>query len=159
LKILSEKKAVVCRTILNGHSGAGIVIATNEEELVDAPLYVEYIPKKEEYRVHIFKGEVLHCQRKARKLEHPADKVNWQIRNHANGFIFEIKEPEDVPEMCIEQALLAVQAVGLDFGAVDVIWNEKQQKAYVLEINTAPGLEGSTLDKYVEAFIKETENE
>ena len=26
------------------------------------------------------------------------------------------------------------------------------QQAYVLEINTAPGLEGSTLDAYAEAF-------
>ena len=45
--------AVVCRTILNGSGGRGIVIAAHEEELVNAPLYVRYIPKKNEYRVHI----------------------------------------------------------------------------------------------------------
>jgi D-alanine-D-alanine ligase-like ATP-grasp enzyme len=42
----------------------------------------------------------------------------------------------------------------LDFGAVDVIWNEKQQRAYVLEVNTAPGLEGQTVDDYARG-IKE----
>jgi D-alanine-D-alanine ligase-like ATP-grasp enzyme len=42
----------------------------------------------------------------------------------------------------------------LDFGAVDVIYNRAQDKAYVLEVNTAPGLEGSTLDNYVEAIQK-----
>jgi glutathione synthase/RimK-type ligase-like ATP-grasp enzyme len=43
-------------------------------------------------------------------------------------------------------------ASGLDFGAVDVIWNERQQRAYVLEINSAPGLEGTTIDDYVRYF-------
>ena len=43
---------------------------------------------------------------------------------------------------------------GLDFGAVDVLWNERQQKAYVCEVNTAPGLEGITLDNYLKE-IKE----
>ena len=42
---------VVCRTKLNGHSGAGIVLGT----VVDAPLYVKYKKKRHEYRVHFFK--------------------------------------------------------------------------------------------------------
>src|SRR5688500_8024628 len=32
----------VCRTILNGHSGRGIVLADTLERLVNAPLYVKY---------------------------------------------------------------------------------------------------------------------
>ena len=46
-------------------------------------------------------------------------------------------------------------AVGLKIGAVDIIWNELENKCYVLEINTAPGLEGTTLVKYTEAILKE----
>jgi len=42
----------------------------------------------------------------------------------------------------------------LDFGAVDVVFNSKEKLAYVLEINTAPGLTGSTLDGYVERLRK-----
>ena len=45
-----------------------------------------------------------------------------------------------------------LKELGLDFGAVDVIWNEHESKAYVLEINTAPGLEGSTVEDYKEFF-------
>lgn len=137
--------------MINGHSGAGIVIASSPEEIVDAPLYVEYIPKKEEYRVHVFKGQVIHSSRKARKKDVPDEEVNWKVRNHKNGFIFQ-HENFELPEECVVKAKEAVALCGLDFGAVDIIWNDKQQKAYVLEINTAPGLEGKTLEAYANAF-------
>lgn len=151
LDLLKQCKTIVCRTVLNGHSGAGIVIASSPEEIVDAPLYVEYIPKKEEYRVHVFKGQVIHSSRKARKKDVPDEEVNWQVRNHKNGFIFQ-HENFELPEECVVKAKEAVELCGLDFGAVDIIWNDKQQKAYVLEINTAPGLEGKTLEAYANAF-------
>jgi D-alanine-D-alanine ligase-like ATP-grasp enzyme len=50
------------------------------------------------------------------------------------------------------QALLAIEACGLDFGAVDIIFNERKQTAFVLEVNTAPGLTGQTVAGYVERF-------
>ena len=146
-------KTVICRTILNGHSGAGIVLADKPEEVVKAPLYTEYVPKKEEYRVHVFNGEVIHASRKARKKEIPDEEVNWKVRNHGNGFIFQ-HENFELPEDCAVQSIKAIEAVGLDFGAVDVIWNDKQQKSYVLEVNTAPGIEGTTLERYTEAINK-----
>lgn len=150
--MLDNNTTVVARTILNGHSGAGIVLLKGDVDIVKAPLYVEYVPKKEEYRVHIFRGEVVDVQRKARNKQVADELVNWQIRNHANGFIF--ARGEDVlgvvPADVTQQAISAVKACGLDFGAVDVIYNDKQKKAYVLECNTAPGLTGATLDGYVE---------
>jgi len=51
--IPDEAFPVVCRTILNGHSGAGIVIADTRDDLVNAPLYVKYMKKRDEYRIHI----------------------------------------------------------------------------------------------------------
>src|SRR3546814_11566955 len=59
---------IVARTVLNGHSGAGIVLCETPEQLaaVDAPLYVVYEPKKQEYRVHVLNGKVVDVQRKAR---------------------------------------------------------------------------------------------
>lgn len=140
---------VVCRTILNGHSGNGIIIANSPEDLVDAPLYVQYIPKKEEYRVHVFQGEAFFTQRKARRLEE--ENPDWKIRNHKNGFIY-ANEGVEVPHIAEEMAVKSVEALGLDFGAVDLIWNEKNNAWYVLEVNTAPGLTGTTLKKYVEKF-------
>jgi len=148
-----EGKVVVARTILNGNSGAGIVLVEEEADIVDAPLYTEYVPKKQEYRVHVFNGEVIDVQRKARKKEVADEDVNWKIRNMANGFIFARDEAlGDVPADVLEQAKLAVVGLGLEFGAADVIFNDKQQRAFVLEVNTAPGLSGTTLDNYVKAF-------
>ena len=142
---------IVCRTILNGHSGNGIIIADKPEDLVDAPLYVEYIPKKDEYRIHVAFGKAFFVQRKARSKDVPDDKVNWKVRNHANGFIYQHNDVTPHLDV-INAAIDAVDALLLDFGAVDVIWNDKKAKAYVLEVNTAPGLQGTTLEKYKEVF-------
>lgn len=148
-QFINEGLKVVCRTVLNGHSGEGIVIAETAEQLVNAPLYVEYRPKKTEYRVHIFAGKVVDVQRKARDHSVPEDKVNWQVRNHQFGFVFVRDEkPEEIPVKVLTNAVQAVNIVGLDFGAVDVIYNEKYNKATVLEVNTAPGLTGITLEGY-----------
>lgn len=150
-KWLAEGVAVVCRTKLNGHSGDGIVIASKQEEIVDAPLYTKYVMKKHEYRIHVFNGKVIFQQRKARKKEVADDKINWKVRNLAGGFIY-ANQDVNADDACKQLAIDAVAALELHFGAVDIIWNEKQNKYYVLEINTAPGLTGSTLDAYVEAF-------
>lgn len=144
---------VVARTILNGHSGAGIVIVDpdKDKEAPVAKLYTRYVPKSEEYRVHVFQGKVIHSQRKARNKDVPDDKVNWQVRNHSNGFIF-AHVGVVVPPEGVKAAVEAVNALGLDFGAVDLIFNRMKNKYYVLEVNTACGLEGTTLERYVRAF-------
>lgn len=150
--MLDKEETMVARTVLRGHSGAGIVILEGDVDIVAAPLYVKYVPKKEEYRIHVFNGEVVDVQRKARKKDVPDDQVNWKVRNLANGFIFARGEDAlgQVPQDVLDQAVKAVAALSLDFGAADVIYNDKQKKAYVLEVNTAPGLSGSTLEGYVE---------
>jgi glutathione synthase/RimK-type ligase-like ATP-grasp enzyme len=149
-----DRGRVYCRTKLTGHSGDGIVIATNEEELVDANLYVEGIRGyRDEYRIHVF-GDVIDVQMKKRKVD--AD-VNTLIRNHHNGYVYcreDIIQPTE--EMKIG-AVGAVVAMGLDFGAVDIVKLRDSGEYYILEVNTAPGICNSTLDKYVTA-IKEYYN-
>ena len=46
----------------------------------------------------------------------------------------------------------SVNLLGLDFGAVDIGHRLQDNKFFVFEINTAPGIEGSTLDKYAKAI-------
>jgi hypothetical protein len=162
---------IVCRTVLAGHSGDGIVIAGSRPDLVHAPLYVQYVKKKDEYRIHVGirpqhvpshgdvvgdplvvpQPSIIARQRKARRHDiDPAD-VNWQIRNHHTGFIYR-REGIVTPLRVEEAACHALAASGLDFGAVDVLWNQEKQRAYVLEINTAPGLEGTTVEDYATFF-------
>ena len=141
----------VARTVLNGHSGAGIVICERGVDIPNAPLYTRYVKKEAEYRVHIMNGEVIDVQKKIRDPER--EPTNWHVRSHDNGFIF-VRDgvvaacPQDV----LLQAGLAFGASGLDFGAVDIIYNRREDRAYVLEINTAPGLTGQTVTNYAEAF-------
>lgn len=149
---LNAGTTIVERHTLTGHSGQGVRLVEFDDELSpDAKLYVKYIKKQEEYRLHVFDFEVFFIQRKARALDVPDDQVNWQVRNHANGFIYANQEV-DVPAHVKRMAIEAIHTLSLDFGAVDIIYNAHQNKYYLLEINTAPGLFGTTLDKYVEKF-------
>lgn len=160
-QMLREGSVVVGREKLTGHSGDGIVIFENEDQWDDhnhndIKLYVRYIPKKHEYRVHLF-NRGLHLdeydvQRKAAR--HDFENPNWRVRNHKNGFVFVRNDAHKVPDIVIAEAHLALAVSNLDFGAVDVVYNEKRNRAYVLEINTAPGLEGTTADFYMKNFMQ-----
>ena len=148
---LEEGSSVVCRTLTQASSGRGIVIADEESELVAAPLYTRYIKKRDEFRVHVFNGEVIDVQRKARRSSVEDDDVNWRVRTSDNGFVFvrqDVELPEHVKDMCAN----AVQVCNLDFGAVDIVYNAHRDAYYVLEINTAPGLEGQTIINYADAI-------
>lgn len=155
LEWVRSGREVVARTVLNGHSGRGIVIMNNNDPatLVRAPLYVEYIKKMEEYRVHIVNGQVIDIQRKvlSSAKRDSGEEIDWKVRNHDNGFIFQ-REGIDPHESVTTSALRVFEFSGLDFGAVDVIFNRSRQQSYVLEINTAPGLQGQTIESYATAF-------
>jgi glutathione synthase/RimK-type ligase-like ATP-grasp enzyme len=56
------------------------------------------------------------------------------------------------PEELLSSACKAVNLLGLDFGAVDIGHRLIDNKFFVFEVNTAPGLEGTTLDKYAKAI-------
>lgn len=146
---------IVCRTVLAGHSGEGIVIAQTPDDLVDAPLYVAYVKKQDEYRIHVGKSgdgvSIIAVQRKARRHDTPDSEVNWKVRNHQNGFVY-VRQNVNPPACVLEVAKRALEVSGLDFGAGDVIYNAQQEKAYVLEINCAPGIEGTTVQDYVNFF-------
>lgn len=148
----TDGATVVCRTLLNAHSGRGIHLATSATEVVPCQLYTKYKKKKKEFRVHIFRGVVVDVAEKRRrnKADRP-EHFDGYIRNHGNGWVFcrdNITRPDDLDQLAIG----AVRSLGLDFGAVDIIWNERDNKSYVLEVNTAPGVEGTTLEKYTQVF-------
>ena len=146
---------VMVRHKLSGHSGDGCeYIERPDRDLLcgslgNAPLYVEYIKKRFEYRVHVLHNTVIDLQMK--KVRSGSEGNNFQIRSHQNGWIFS-REGVSVRPLAMSTAVNAVKAVGLDFGAVDIIWNESSGRYYVLEVNTAPGLEGETVNKYANAL-------
>lgn len=150
-------KTVLARTKLTANSGQGIYILDSETSWNNfnhntVKMYVKYVPKKDEYRVHISEGEVIDVQRKAKRAD-ISHEVDWRIRNSGNGFVF-VRQDVNPPKELLEECVKAVTLCGLDFGAVDVIWNDYYKTPYVLEINTAPGLEGSTINTYESAMKK-----
>lgn len=145
---------VVLRHRLTGHSGAGIELwdPDEDDDIPRAPLFTKYVKKTSEWRVHVADGLGFFVQR---KVKDPNREVkDWAIRNHGAGFIYQMHN-NDVPDAVIEAGLDAVNELGLDFGAADVIWNGHHERAYVLEVNTSPGLEGDTTrQKYIEEVGK-----
>lgn len=148
---------VVERHELRGNSGAGIRIVNLDDpdmdkEINHAPLYTQFINKTAEFRVHIFNGEVIDYIEKRRvSSERRDESFNKYISSVECGWTFcrtNIREISEVKELAIK----AVKVLGLDFGAVDIVYFDN--RAYVLEVNAAPGLAGTTLVKYGNALRK-----
>lgn len=144
--ITDDKSTVICRTLLRSSEGKGIVVADTVDQLVRAPLYTKYVPKKEEYRVHVLDGEVIGVQMK-KKRRGFEDERNTKIRNLANGYVFcrdGIVEPNGLRDLAVK----ATAALGYRLGAVDIAHNVKKEKLVVLEVNANPGMQGQTLEDY-----------
>lgn len=146
---LDSGHKVVERHKLNGTNGIGInIIKPDENDLTNAPLYVKYQKKDKEYRVHVFKNSIIDLTEKRKKVGFQGE-ANPYIRNLDNGWVY-CRDSIYASDALKNEAIKAVQALGLDFGAVDII--EKAGKVYVLEVNCAPGIQGTTLNKYVDAI-------
>lgn len=146
----SDWGLVYCRHILEGHGGAGIEVVDNEDGILpESKLYTKGIRSRYEWRVHVFKGKVIDYARK--RVPHDGE-ANDLIKNHDNGWIFVHGEVErDYRQEVADLAVNAIKVLGLDFGSVDIIGNHTHR---VLEVNTASGITGITLEAYVKA-IKE----
>lgn len=150
---------VVARGKLQGHSGEGIEILENREAIENcrARLYTRYFKAKDEYRVHVMAGNVIDIQQKRKRAEVAAEDANYRVRSHANGFNF-CRDGVELPVCCTDASIAAVKALGLDFGAVDIRFNAKTGECAVMEVNTAPGLEGTTIEVYSRAFMELFQN-
>lgn len=146
---------VVARTLLRANSGRGVVLCSRESgtRLPNAPLYTKYVKKADEYRVHVVAGRCIDVAQKRKRREVDNERVNYQIRNACNGWVF-CRDEVDCPDSVVDSAIAAVGSLGLDFGAADVGYNHHTGNPCVYEVNTAPGVEGSTLDAYKDALLE-----
>ncbi len=154
---LRQGHRVVARTLLSSHSGNGIVLVEPRETLdlclealPQAPLYTKYFRADAEYRVHVFNGQVIDAVQKRRRNGYDTDpRFDNCVRVHSRGWVF-TRDGLNLPGDASSAAIRAVAALGLHFGAVDVRFRLPDRVA-VLEVNTAPGLEGTTLVAYTRA--------
>lgn len=147
-------RTLFARTLTNSTNGRGIVEFEGEsDDYPRAPLYTEYIPKKSEYRFHVFGDKVIDVQEKRKKRGFAGDR-DTRIRNVNNGYVY-CRDGVNPPDGSPDLAIRAVKALNYQYGAVDVIYNEKRNQSYVLEVNSRPGLMGTTLDSYCNALIEQ----
>lgn len=148
---LSEGHAVMERHTTTGRSGAGCRLAgvnpdTREfAPLTLAPLYTKYIHNRTEYRVHVMCQNIIDIQKKVPRDDTPS---SWIVRNLHTNWVY-VRNSIFLPQSVKCAALAAVSSLHLDFGAVDILFADR---AYVLEVNSAPGLVGTTLSKYISSF-------
>lgn len=141
------KSIIYCRKSLTGQAGSGIVIATKPEEVVDAPLYTVGIKKAREYRAHVSNRGIFHLQQKKRRAN-VEERQDGLIKNHGHGWVFCTENIRPIPDNTEDILVNMLRILGLDFAAFDFL--VKDDTVYVLEANTAPGLEGTTVKKYSE---------
>jgi len=157
-----------------------------------AQYFQEYIDIVDEYRIHVFKGALLHAQKKvkrddmekafveqrkekiheyAKKAEKKLDEdtldyalariakehehVDMIVRSNKRGWKF--STVKNVGKELLDVAIGALKAAGLEFGAVDCCL-DSDGKPWVIEVNSGPGLEGTTFKAYIDAFNNELQN-
>lgn len=123
-------------------------------EIPDAPLYTKGIENRGEYRVHVFLGRVILYTKKSRRVQDgevdTPEENEADVRNLDTGWVYRADNLNRL-ERVETLAIRAIDALGLDFGAVDIIMDQ-DKNVYVLEINTAPGMEERTLKAYADAL-------
>lgn len=162
-----------------------------------AQYFQNYIDIVDEYRVHVFRGKVIHAQKKVRRnnmeeayVKQHADKIkdyaqkgdvkidentlkyalqrvakehqnaDMIVRSNRRGWKFSnIKlSPNKAKEKAlIDVSISALGPIGMDFGAVDCCL-DSDGKAWIIEINSGPGLEGKTFEAYLARFEEELNN-
>lgn len=142
--------------------GKDIIICLQHEDVVRAlnmPLnkrpdfFTTYIPTQREFRVHVFDEKILKISEKI--LTEPGEfEVPW-IRNYENGYTFRnLKHMGNhMKSQLTSVAICAVEALGLEFGAVDVVMSDDGMFV-VLEVNTGPSLGDNSLEAYVSTFAE-----
>jgi glutathione synthase/RimK-type ligase-like ATP-grasp enzyme len=103
--------------------------------------FMQFVEAPREYRVHIFKGKSIRI----------SEKEFDENKNYVT-----VKPKHNIKHVR-KAAKKAMEAVGLDFGAVDILANDTE--CWVLEVNAAPGLGGSMPELYARTFEQYFEGE
>lgn len=106
--------------------------------------YTQIVPKAKEFRTWVFRGKHLATYEKVLEYPHKNGRRgrNKEVWNWGNGYAYHFVQPEGINQNLKTLAANAVEALNLDFGAVDVILG-KDGRYYALEVNTAPGTQGA----------------
>jgi len=156
---LAQGDTVVTRTILSGHSGAGIVLSP-PQVLPYARLYTKLIRRRglREYRLYMYDGRFIDIVQKKRMSDGKLVRDGWcsaddvarwwtrtreVIRSYFNGWAF-CHENLDVNDIELFEDIARQTANLINWGCVDLLIDSRTRQWYAIETNTAPGLDGET---------------
>ena len=177
-EIKEEDLPVVGRTTRH-HKGQGFWLCRTLREVSQASSagathFLGFIPNTREYRVHTFiRSKSLGKPVKERTPEdYKSIKISEKVwtgkgtpdpnipqKNHQFGWTFLGQQNRREEELAVvrQSAKMAIAALGMDFGAVDIMYQIRYKLPYVLEINSTPSLadeNSDTCERYAGQITK-----
>lgn len=149
----------VVEKFCHGTEGKQVAIYRDEQSLIDGitqhgkaireVIFQEYIPNDGDYRVVVF-GNVVRAAgfRTAQKGE-------WRNNVNLGGSVAGVPLT-DLPARVTELAEAASQAMQMPIAGVDVIQHLQTKDWYVLEVNTAPGMQTPGVAAAYADYFRET---
>lgn len=137
-------------------SGSIDPLKNDYSKIPDRHFYTEFIPSEAEYRVHVFAGKVIRITKKVFRGHDRFDKdisEKCVIRNDTYGWGHHALTDDELKlfsKDALDVCVRAVKAIGLDFGAVDLLIGKG--RPYVLEVNSCPRLNSIGMELYANSI-------
>lgn len=136
--------------------------------------FMEFVPNTREYRVHAFIKDRSENKKPEERVaeDYASIKISEKVwtgkgqpnpdepqKNHAFGWTFLGQQNRREEELGVvrQAAKAAIAALGMDFGAVDVMYSVRNKLPYVLEVNSTPSLadeNADTCERYAKRILK-----
>lgn len=146
-----------------GRKGRGIIVIPRDEFVPEdfdtgGFIFEKYYKYKYEYRIHTSRATKCFLAFRKSLVQDRVNESNKWVRNSTNCVFLKQENPkfftpsnfEDMVAEC-QKALIAV---GLDIGALDVIYSPTTGDFRILETNSAPGLASLGIEAYKQEISK-----
>jgi glutathione synthase/RimK-type ligase-like ATP-grasp enzyme len=147
---------VLVRQTLTSFGGKGIFVCDNihafNATMRRNDYWTPFIKCEFELRVHLFDNQV---NRIYKKVNQNGDENAYPIRNHIGGYHFSLRNNDAYPKVLelAQNIGNLFMEVGGHFSAIDIGWDKLNQRYFIFESNSAPGLNSVNAIEYANFII------